>query len=149
METTASIQDSILPKDFATSIDLKDAYFHILIHPKDQTFLRFVWGNRIFLFQSLSLGLSLAPLVFTKITCQLVQSIHQSGIRRKAFLDDWLILASSRSQCATHVDTVLLRARQLGFIPNLSKSDLIPSQESVEQGIVFNTITLQVKPTQD
>ena len=48
MESTASIRDSIHRGDWATSIDLSDACFHILIHPRDRKWLRFLWRGRTF-----------------------------------------------------------------------------------------------------
>ena len=47
METAASLQDAMHPGDWATSIDLRDAYFHLLIHPCDQKWLRSLWRDKI------------------------------------------------------------------------------------------------------
>ena len=67
METPRSIRDAMHPNDWAVSIDLKDAYFHILVHPADRKFLRFVWKDRVFQFKALPFGLAPAPWLFTKI----------------------------------------------------------------------------------
>ena len=47
METPSSIRDSIRQGDWATTLDLRDAYFHVLIHPKDRKYLRF-FGRSVF-----------------------------------------------------------------------------------------------------
>ena len=42
METAASLWDTMHPGDWATSINLRDVYFHLLIHPHDRK-----WGQSI------------------------------------------------------------------------------------------------------
>jgi hypothetical protein len=39
---------AILPGDWAASIDLRDAYFHVPIHAADRKYLRFGWRGRLF-----------------------------------------------------------------------------------------------------
>ena len=52
METPLLIREAIRPGDWATSVDLKDAYFHILIHKAHRKYLRFVWKDRTFQLES-------------------------------------------------------------------------------------------------
>jgi hypothetical protein len=49
---------AILPGDWAASIDLRDAYFHVPIHAADRKYLRFGWRGRLFQFCVLPFGLS-------------------------------------------------------------------------------------------
>ena len=51
IETTRSIRKALSPGDWVTSIDLKDAYFHILVHPDFRKYLRIVVGGKVFQFQ--------------------------------------------------------------------------------------------------
>ncbi|OMJ13287.1 hypothetical protein AYI70_g8597 [Smittium culicis] len=67
METLASIYRMIRPKDYMTSLYLQDAFMHILIYKQCRKYLRFHWNDRCFQFRALPFGLSLSPLVFTKI----------------------------------------------------------------------------------
>ena len=48
METAESIRKSIRKGEWVTSIDLTDAYFHVLIHPQSQKYLRFQTKKRGF-----------------------------------------------------------------------------------------------------
>jgi hypothetical protein len=68
METVEDVRHALQPGDWATSIDLKDAYFHVLLHPSKRKYMRFGWKGRLFKFLVLSFGLSPAPKVFTSIT---------------------------------------------------------------------------------
>ena len=49
-----------------TSLDLKDAYFHIGIDPADRRYLRFCHNGTAWQFTVLPFGLSTSPRVFTK-----------------------------------------------------------------------------------
>jgi hypothetical protein len=43
METVEDIRHAFRPGDWATSIDLKDAYFHVPLHPSTWKYMRFCW----------------------------------------------------------------------------------------------------------
>ena len=66
-ETFNYVLELLQPYDFLTSIDLKDAYFSIPIHPDYRKYLRFSWNNNILEFACLAFGLASAPRIFTKI----------------------------------------------------------------------------------
>ena len=146
METPQSIRDSIRQGDWATSLDLKDAYFHVPMHRNSRKFLRFVWNSRVYQFRALPFGLSLAPWVFTKVTRELAILARAKGIRLRMYLDDWLTLASSRPRALTHTEELLDLTVTLGFLPNWEKSALAPSQQFVYLGMAFDTVTYTVRP---
>lgn len=147
METAASIRNSIRPRDWAISLDLKDAYFHILIHVADQKFLRFVWRGEIFQFRALPFGLAPAPWLFTKITRELCRSVRSLGIRLQVYLDDWLLLAATEAICHQHMLTMIAKCQTLGFILNSEKSDLTPRQVFIYLGMRFDTLAWTVSPS--
>ena len=146
METNTSVRESIRPGDWGASIDLTDAYFHIPIHPRDRKWLRFVWEGKVFQFCALPFGLSLAPWIFTKVSRELCNALHLRGMRVHIFLDDWLVLAQSHDVCNQQVQSLLASIREVGFIPNLGKSDLLPSQEFSYLGMRFDTRSFRVAP---
>ena len=147
METAASIRESVRENDWAASIDLTDAYFHITINQHDRKFLRFVFQDQAYQFKALPFGLSLAPWIFTRVVREYLLVLRSRGVRIHAFLDDWLILASSQALCHSHVTQAMDLALDLGFRPNLSKSELTPSQRFTYLGMVFDTVTMTVAPS--
>jgi hypothetical protein len=58
LETPQDVRHAIRAGDWAASIDLRDANFHIPIHMEDRKFLRFGWRGRLFQFCVLPFGLS-------------------------------------------------------------------------------------------
>ncbi|XP_058621250.1 uncharacterized protein LOC131533149 [Onychostoma macrolepis] len=57
----------VRPLDWFAVIDLKDAFFHVLILPRHRPFLRFAFKGRAYRYKVLPFGLSLSPRVFTKV----------------------------------------------------------------------------------
>ena len=149
METPRSFRDSLLPGDWVTSLDLTDAYFHVLVHPSDRKWLRFRWKDNVFQFRALPFGLSLSPWVFTKVVREVCALAHKEGIRLRAYLDDWAIQAQSQETAILHTQAVLRHAETLGFLVNLTKSDLTPSRNFQFLGMVFDTSEWSVKPSTD
>ena len=83
-----------------TSLDLKDAYFHIRIHRRS-SFLRLVFDGNVFQLRDLPFGLSVSPYVFTRVLKTVLRYIR-SGIRDHAYLDDWLQLSASEALSWRH-----------------------------------------------
>ncbi len=67
MLTQRRIFQCVRPFDWFAAIDLKDAYFHVLILPRHRPFLRFAFEGRAYQYKALPFGLSLSPRVFTKV----------------------------------------------------------------------------------
>ncbi len=118
----------IQPQDWFAAIDLKDAYFHVLIHPRHRPFLRFAFEGRAWQYRVLPFGLSLSPRVFTKVVEGALTPLREVGVRILNYLDDWLILAQSTEQLGDHRDLVLRHLSQLGLRVNWEKSKLSPVQ---------------------
>ena len=61
IETVASVLLSVREGDFLASLDLKDAYFQIPIHPSSRKLLRFTSKGTVYQFRALCFGLPTAP----------------------------------------------------------------------------------------
>ena len=116
------------------SIDLKDAYLQIPMHPVSRKYLRFIAGGKTWQFRVLCFGLTTAPQVFTRVMAPVSVLAHRLGIRLIRYIDDWLILAASEEEAARARDVILLLCEELGIVVNLQKSKLVPSQISVYLG---------------
>ena len=87
----------IHPGDFFVSIDLSDAYYSIAMHILSLPFLTFYFLNIYYQFTCLPQGLSSAPRIFTKIMRIVLTFLRRQNIRIAAWIDDFLIAASSFS----------------------------------------------------
>ena len=139
MDTTRDVASILRPGDWTTSIDLKDAYFHIPVDEKSRRFLRFVWRGKVFEYLVLPFGLCTAPLIFTMVSKVLKAHLHTLGIRSIFYLDDILIAASTRDLCAANLAAAISLFRSAGFIINEKKSSLIPAQDFLYLGFHWST----------
>ena len=99
METPETIRTSLLQGEWVTSVDFKDAYFHIPIQEQSRKYLRFHVQDRTYQFKALPFGLSTAPMEFTVVAKEVkLMAIHK-GIRIHQYLDDWLVRARSLQTC--------------------------------------------------
>ncbi len=128
MLTPTRIFGCVRPQDWFAAIDLKDAYFHVSILPRHRPFLRFAFEGPAYQYKVLPFGLSLSPLVFTKVAEAALVPLREQGVRILNYLDDWLILAQSWDQLCEHRDLVLSYLSQLGLQVNWEKSKLSPMQ---------------------
>ena len=130
------------------SIDLKDAYFQIPIHPESRKYLRFVFAGTVYQFRALCFGLSTAPQVFTRVFTQVGRWLRLLNIRVLLYLDDWLVLDQTRSKILRDVDVILRLSQELGFLVNLEKSSLLPSRQALYLGMEINSETFWVSPSE-
>ncbi|XP_051740767.1 uncharacterized protein LOC127507586 [Ctenopharyngodon idella] len=145
MLTLKQITTQIRSEDWFVTIDLKDAYFHVSIHPSHWKFLRFAFGGEAYQYKVLPFGLSLSPRTFTKCVDAALAPLRLQGIRVLNYIDDWLILAQSEQQAVQHRDVVLSQMRRLGLRLNAKKSVLLPAQTSNYLGVVWDSTTMQAR----
>jgi len=77
MEMVKVVCNLINKGDYMTSIDLQDAFLHVLIHSSLHKYLQFHWKGKQYQFRVLPFGLSLAPFVFTKILKPVLHWAHR------------------------------------------------------------------------
>ncbi len=96
MATFKMLSHFIREKDWFTSVDLEDAYFHIDIYPAHRKFLRFAYQGTAYEFMTVPFGLSLAPRTFCKCIEAALSLLRTAGLRVSAYLDDLLLYSPSR-----------------------------------------------------
>ena len=141
MLTAKSLVRSIRPEDWFTSIDLKDAYFHIPIYPPHRKYLRFGFRGRTYEYTVLPFGMSLSPRVFVKCTEAAIAPLRRRGLRVASYIDDWLLSASSAQEAAWTTNQVVLHMTSLGFTINHEKSVMVPTRSIDFIGITLDSVS--------
>ena len=77
VETLQSVLLSVRSGDWMVSLDLRDAYLQVPIHPDSRRYLRFVALNQVFQFKAFCFGLSTAPRVFTWVMAPVSTFLHR------------------------------------------------------------------------
>ena len=102
-----SLLDYLSGSEFLTAIEIKDAFFTIPRH-----------SDRLLGFRR-----SQGPKGFHQ---RFVWAVCNKGIRLVIYLDDIIVVSSSREFSAEETTTVIHILESLGFIVNKEKSQLVP-----------------------
>ena len=142
MTTPRTVTNAMHKGDWAVSIDLKDAYFHVPIHVRSRRLLRFAVatndGLRVFQFRALPFGLTSAPRVFTKVILPVGHHAHLHAVCLLQYLDDWLLRSPNKLLLAQQTSWLLDIIRRVGFVLNVPKSQLVPTQRLIHIGVEYH-----------
>lgn len=144
MQPLRSILGCIREGDLLQSVDLREAYLHVPIHPVHHKYLCFAYANRHFQYRAMPFGLSSAPQMFTKLLVAVAATVHMVPVCMLCYLDDILILSSSPSQAAEGSVMVIHILQSHGFTLNLVKSHLQPTTRILHLEAVIDSMRGQV-----
>ena len=149
MTTVDMVRQTLRPGWFMASVDLKDAYWHIPIHPRFRPYLAFSAGQNFYQFRVLPFGLNIAPRMFTLMLKPVHARLAALGVQVLMYLDDWLILAPSADLCNSMVSTTLRVGTEMGLQFNLEKSQLTPTRSIQWLGMVWDSTSGTVSLSKD
>ena len=150
MDTFSTIMSLICCDDFLVSIiDLSDAYHAIAIHPLSRRFLTFIFLGVYYQFTCLPQGLTSSPRIFTKVVKAILSYLRSYAIKIAAWLDDFVLAAGSAELVSSQASFTVRTFEELGFVPNLAKSQLVPVQRLHHVGLIWDTVAFTVSVPED
>ena len=149
MDGFGSIMSLISRGDYFISIDLTDAYHAIAVHPLFFRFLTFIFMGVYYQYTCLPQGLTSSPRIFTKVMKIVLTYLRSFAIKIAAWLDDFLLAACSAESVKSHADFTIQTFQDLGFVPNLAKSQLVPVQRIHHVGLVWDSVAFTVSVPED
>ncbi|PIK54168.1 putative TBC1 domain family member 2A [Apostichopus japonicus] len=149
METLNLILPLLRKGMWAATVDLRDAYLHILIHKEHRRFLAFRYAEQDYQFRALPFGLATAPRTFTRVAGAVVAYLRKRGVTLYVYLDDWLVVGNSLSEATNNVHKTLQTLQELGWIVNQKKSRLSPSQTIQFLGAILDFTTGVARPSEE
>ena len=148
MDTLEAAISMMKPGCFMASVDLKDAYYTVPIHPSHQKYLKFCFDGAFYQYTCLPNGLASAPRIFTKLLKPVYATLHSMGHLNSGYIDDSYLQGHTVADCQQNVgDTVTLFTR-LGFFIHPEKSVFVPTQRLTFLGFVLDLISMTVTPTE-
>ena len=103
METIKYVLNLVTPNYYMAKIDIKDAYYSILILPEHQKFLKSSLHGKLSKFTCLPNGLCSGPRKFTKLLKPPLAKLKLDYIKIAAYIDDLIILPYSFDICFKNV----------------------------------------------
>jgi hypothetical protein len=137
-ENITSALGLISSKDHMVTVDLKDGFFHVPVHERDQQYLGIEWNGQYYVFQALPFGLNVSPYYFQKVVRCVIQALRAKGLRIMVYVDDFLLMAP-RGLALQQKTLLVTTLRQLGFIINWSKSMLVPDSKVTFLGHILDS----------
>jgi len=107
------------------SQDLKDGFHHVDLQQSHQKYVGFQLGDQYYQYTVLPFGSQSSPYVFTRMLKPALQELRSQGVRLVAYVDDLLIMASSKEQLNQHVDMAIKLLTELGWQLNWAKSSVL------------------------
>ena len=120
METLQSVVLSVRAGDWMVSLDLKDAYLQVPMHPESRKFLRFVAWGKVYQFKVLCFGLSTAPQVITRVMAPVSAFLHRHSVASlpRQLVDPGFLPGAGSPCCGDRASAlqVIWDSRQLGEV---------------------------------
>ena len=151
-----TIDDAIAlmhPGCYFATVDIKSAYHWVPVYPPHRTLQGFRWAfngsYKFFTDNFLFFSLKNAPSIFHRISCAITRMMARKGFGNIVnYLDDFLIVASSREECLRAQLTLIHLLHSLGFQVSWSKLSG-PSQRVKFLGIILVSIAMQASIPED
>ena len=149
VDTVTSLLDQ---GDFMAVTDISNAYRSIMIRPCDRTRQGLSWfidGENVWLEDNcISFGTRAAPFIFSRITDAIVRYLERNGIRSVNYLDDFIVLGSSESECTAAQLFLHQSLRNLGFY--IAYPEVVsPSTKVTYLGVVIDWVNMQLSLPQE
>jgi hypothetical protein len=145
MESLDLVKSLIRREDYMVSIDLNQAFYHIPLAESQRQYFAFDFFNKRYCFTCLPFGLTASPRIFTKVLKPIIQSARAQGIRVVAYLDDLLIMATSKEEVLENLSWVINQLEIHGFTINRDKSFLTPCQKIDYLGFKIDSKSMTLK----
>ena len=135
--------------DFLRKIDLKDSYFSVPLCISSRKFVRFAWSGNHYEFLCLCFGLGPAPRIFSKLLKVPIPLLRRLHIRLMIYLDDILLMGRTLEEILMSRYLLIFLLQHLGFVINLKKPVLKPSQQIEFLGLKIDTRTMTLALTEE
>ena len=148
MEDLHCLKNLLKESDFLCKIDLKDVYFSVPLCMSSRKCVRFGWLVNLYEFLCLCFGLGPAPRLFPKLLKVPIALLRRLNICLVIYLDGILLMGRTEEILMSR-NTLIFLLQHLGFLINLKKSVLTPSQQIESLGPTIDTYTMTVALTEE
>ena len=144
MESLGNIRSLLKPGGFMIKIDLQDAYMSVPVAPKSRSLLVFIFDGKIYRFKVMPFGLNSAPRIFTKLFKPILRLLRSQGMLLIIYLDNILLIAPTADLCLAQGKFLMKLLQGLGFLVNINKSVLTPTQSIIFLGFLIDSVNMTI-----
>ncbi|KAA6380789.1 MAG: putative Transposon Tf2-6 polyprotein [Streblomastix strix] len=148
MDGPEQLRQILQQSDYATILDIKDAFHHIHVQPNLQQFLGFKFRNRSYTYSGLPFGWNLSPFFFSKTLAIAIRAIRSKWkIKIQHYMDDIILIHHSKDTLKQTTQDVIRFLQNLGQRLSPNKCVLIPKMTFQYLGWQFQTASMEVTMT--
>ncbi|KAM9950946.1 hypothetical protein ACTFIT_005027, partial [Dictyostelium discoideum] len=140
MEGIKNLPSMVKQGYYKVKLDIKKAYLHVLVDPQYRDLFRFVWKGSHYRWKTMPFGLSTAPRIFKMLLRPVLRMLRDINVSVIAYLDDLLIVGSTKEECLSNIKKTMDLLVKLGFKLNLEKSVLEPTQSITFLGLQIDSV---------
>ena len=149
MDTIHTILRLVTPNCWMASLDLKDAYYSVRIHPDFQKYLKFTYHGLLYQYTVFPNGLSTCPRKFTKMMKPPLSHLRLLNHISSGYIDDVYLQGSTYNRCVINIIDSIKMLDDIGLVVHPEKSVLIPQQNITFLGFVIDSVNMIVRLTED
>ncbi|KAA6317602.1 MAG: putative Gag-Pol polyprotein, partial [Streblomastix strix] len=150
MDGVQQIKQLITQKDFATSLDLHQAFHHIRVSTEFQPYLGFRFEKIDYMYQGMPFKVAITPRIFTKTLKPAIMEVKKRWKSRKlAYADDILLLNLDQQMLRQETMEIKNFLSSLGWLITEDKSQMEPNQEFEFPGWLWRTKEMTFQLTVD
>ena len=149
MESIKQVIDIVRPNVYMASIDMKDAFYSIPIHPEQQKYLKFVVLSKIYQYTCMPNGYGSAMRIFTKVSKFPFSQLRSKGFISVVFVDDSYLQGNTYNACLHNIENTIELLQNLGFTIHPTKPILTPTQRITFLGFVIDSVHMTLELTEE
>lgn len=140
----ANVQD---PKmQWGLTIDMKNWYHHLAIHPSTGRWMRMKLGPEAFQIVGMPFGWSMSPWWAAKLAIPVKKWLNDQGWTHNWWVDDILLLGETHQQVLHRATELVKKLTSLGLKVNIKKSMKEPAQQLTYVGQVLDLCKRTISP---
>ena len=115
MESIKEVLDIVIPNVHMASIDLKDAFYPIPIHPEHHKYLKFVVLSKIYQYTCMSIDYGPAMHIFTKASKVPFSHLRSTWFVSVVFVDDSYLQGNNYKAFLRNIENAIELLQNLEF----------------------------------
>ncbi|KAA6327924.1 MAG: putative Transposon Ty3-G Gag-Pol polyprotein, partial [Streblomastix strix] len=146
MEGVEHLRQLIQPEDFATTLDLRDAYHHVNVHSSLHPYFSFAFRDKMYTYAGLPFGWNRNPYMFTKTLLVCIRQIRKRWkVKITSYIDDILLLHTVKQELQTITKQIAQFLKDLCWRLAPEKCRMIPYQRFKCLDWQWSTATMDVQ----
>ena len=131
------------------SLDFKDVYYSVKIHPDFKFFFKFSYRCTLYNYTALPNGLCTCPRKFTKMMKPPLAVLRQCDHIISGYIDGQYLQGKTQQKCIANIIAAITLFENLGLVKHPEKSVIVPQQRLVFLGFIIESVLMTPHPRQD